>query len=465
MLLGAIQKLNLAGCHAISFCGGFPSAPLFSKPAGVPTVPPMLDALIVLSATLRAADFDLEQLARSVSGPVVSVGKELPGFANIAANDEAAVFQTVAHLFKCHGTKKIAYIAGPASSADGERRFSAYRIALDHFGLGFDPALVVRGNYEAHSGREAVIRLRQQAPDGLDAIIAANDLMAIGALEGLHAAGIAVPRTVKVVGFDDNEESAFVAGGLTTVRQPIAEQGVAAAELAIRLLAGGPVEQASTLISAPLMIRRTCGCGTTEPRSIIPPLSAPGETMTDHALVEEALRDMIRKQLATRRQQRELSRMAEAVICAQDYQGLAAALTHVVRLLKTTRFLFCSYTANQQFARVTLESSGREVVFHNHAETFPVSQLLPTTFLKGSRPSRLFIEPLQLADEHFGYLVLEGPLNDGISLDVRHFLSAALSRISLTRELRRLYASDRKRGDVQRMRSNEPPDEQPSSQR
>jgi len=279
-------------------------------------------------------------------------------------------------------------------------------------------------------------------------------LMAIGAIEGLRAAGLRVPSGVKVVGFDDLDEAAFMSPGLTTVRQPIVEQGSYAAELVMRHLAGEAIEPTPTLISTPLVVRRSCGCGA-EPAKVTtvrPP--PPSDVTEEHELVEDALRVVIRKQLAARRVHRELSRMAEGLMSARDYPELASVMTGVVRLLNAERFLLCTYAANQRFARVTLESSGRDVVFRNQSEAFPVSQLLPNAFLKSGRPTRLFVEPLQVAEEQFGYLVVEGNLTDGIAqLELRHFLGAALSRIALTRELRRLYSVEKKRSDQQRSSS------------
>lgn len=455
MLQSAIQRLNQGGFHAISFCGGFPKAPLYLSNDGVPSVPPVVDSLILLSATLRSIDVDLHALASRNPGLVVSIGVNLPGVANIGANDEAGVFQAVAHLVKRHECKRIAYIAGPEESADAGRRLAAYRLALEQFGLTYDPTLIARGDYEAHSGREAVLRLRQPGSKSFDAVVAANDLMAIGAIEGLRAAGLRVPSGVKVVGFDDLDEAAFMSPGLTTVRQPIVEQGSYAAELVMRHLAGEAIEPTPTLISTPLVVRRSCGCGA-EPAKVVtsvrPP--PPSDVTEEHELVEDALRVVIRKQLAARRVHRELSRMAEGLMSARDYPELASVMTGVVRLLNAERFLLCTYAANQRFARVTLESSGRDVVFRNQSEAFPVSQLLPNAFLKSGRPTRLFVEPLQVAEEQFGYLVVEGNLTDGIAqLELRHFVGAALSRIALTRELRRLYSVEKKRSDQQRSSS------------
>ena len=113
-------------------------------------------------------------------------------------------------------------------------------------------------------------------------------------------------------------------------------------------------------------------------------------------------------------------------------------------LLNAQRFLLCIYAANQRQARVALESSGRDVVFRNETQFFPVGQLVPQHFLKAAKPSRLWLEPLRIGDEQLGYFIIEADMPDAQShLELRHHLSSALSRIGLTRELRRVYAAER----------------------
>lgn len=440
----AAHKLFQAGLHSVCFTGGFPNAPFFRNNEGDVCVPDAVDAMILLSATLRGADEELKQMVSLTSSPIVSIGANLARASSVTADDETGVFQAIAHLVKRHDCKRIAFIAGPEGSFDGARRLTAYRIALDSFKLPWDPTLAVRGNYEARSGREAVLELRRNGSRSFDAIVAANDLMAIGAIEGLRAGGMKVPEDVKVVGFDDMEEASFTSPSLTTVRQPIAEQGLCAADVVLRELGGEGLDEVPTHISTPLVIRQSCGCGVASPdttRRIPKPSDVEAE---DRELVGDALRGIVRQKLAQRRVQRELSRLADDLLGAPGFPELALAVTKVFRLLNAQRFLLCVYAANQRQARVALESSGRDVVFRNESQFFPVGQIVPQHFLKPNRASQLWLEPLRIGDEQLGYFIIEADILDAQShLELRHHLSSALSRISLTRELRRAYAAER----------------------
>jgi DNA-binding LacI/PurR family transcriptional regulator len=102
-------------------------------------------------------------------------------------------------------------------------------------GLGdaFDPDLVVNGQFTSSSGAEAMSRLLERAPD-VDAVFAASDLMALGALQALTRAGRRVPEDVAVVGYDDIGLASESSPPLTTVRQGTQEQGRRMARLILQ---------------------------------------------------------------------------------------------------------------------------------------------------------------------------------------------------------------------------------------
>jgi hypothetical protein len=398
----------------------------------------------LLAETLRASNAELERLVAGAR-PCLTVGLELPGTPSITASDEAGIFQAVAHLSRRHERRRIAFIGGPAGSVDAARRLSAYRMALESVGLKADPALCTAGDYEARSGREAIRQLQRQAKR-YDAIVAANDLMAIGAIEALRATGQRVPEDVSVVGFDDMEEASFASPPLTTVRQPLQDVGASAAHIAIARVAGSPVEQ-QTVVTSPLVIRESCGCRPeTEPpdRRSLPPGADPARS---YSLREVALRELVRRELASSRMHRELAILGERIVAASDLPELADVLGEVCRLLNLRRFVLSSYGGGQRHARVTLEWSGTSVVFHQHAQSYPLELVFPPSFRRSELPTQILLEPLELAGEQFGYLVIEGDVRDGQAyLELRRQLSAALARMACSRELRRLYSLEKKRG-------------------
>lgn len=147
--------------------------------------------------------------------------------------DNAAGARAVAQHFLARGSTRIVHIAGPSGNIDAEERADAFRAALHgQSGVRLE---VIDGDFYEESGRAAVKRLL----DGnhrFDAIFAANDMMAIGALETLRNAGVAVPDEVAIAGFDDIPLSSHL--GLTTVRVRIADLGARAIERLLDIIEG-----------------------------------------------------------------------------------------------------------------------------------------------------------------------------------------------------------------------------------
>jgi DNA-binding LacI/PurR family transcriptional regulator len=197
--------------------------------------------------------------------PVVSVG---PGQAvpNVLVGDGAGIGRLVDHLVLQHGHKKIAFISGPASNAESRNRLKGYSRALDEHGLNYDTRLVVTGQFTRESGVRAVSELfdqRQVRVADVDAIVASNDYMAVGAIDELVRRRIAVPDQVAVVGFDDISPARIHCPSLTTVRQPLRELGREGVRTLLALRDGKPTER-KRVLETELVLRRSCGCVPTE---------------------------------------------------------------------------------------------------------------------------------------------------------------------------------------------------------
>jgi len=134
------------------------------------------------------------------------------------------------------GRRRVATIAGPPDMTAAADRLAGYRQALP--GSAGD-GLVAHGRFTLASGEQAMASLLQRDPE-LDAVFVANDLMAVGALRALRAAGRRVPEDVAVIGFDDIELAAHTEPPLTTVHQPVAEQARTMTELLLTQIGGAP---------------------------------------------------------------------------------------------------------------------------------------------------------------------------------------------------------------------------------
>jgi len=190
---------------------------------------------------------------------VLVIGRQRePGLCYVDVDNEGGAYQAARHLlaFAAPG-RRIAIIAGPERQPASNDRLVGYRRGIESMGLDPADALVVHGRFTEESGYECMQGLLKDHEQYL--VLAANDLMAIGAMRAVSEAGLAIGRDVKLVGFDDVSYCRFVTPPLTTVRQPVGELGERAAETLITWLKTGRPPEA-TILPVQLVVRRTCGC-------------------------------------------------------------------------------------------------------------------------------------------------------------------------------------------------------------
>jgi DNA-binding LacI/PurR family transcriptional regulator/anti-anti-sigma regulatory factor len=228
--------------------------------------PEILDGLVVAGGGLaQFTDLDEVQTLCERYRPLLMVNVALPlvGIPSVLVDNYSGMHDAVVHLVEVHGFRRIAFVRGPEGHPEAEERYRAYADVLAEYGLPLNMDLIAPGEFSESSGTEAVSLFlderKLQPQTDFEAVVAVDDVTAIGAMEALQARGIRVPGDVAVVGFDDAEEAERVIPTLTTVRQPIYQQGRQAVEMLLALLAG---EQVSEGVKLPteLVVRRSCGC-------------------------------------------------------------------------------------------------------------------------------------------------------------------------------------------------------------
>lgn len=222
-----------------------------------------IDGAVIVSMGTGATAEELERyFERFAPMPLCSVAVQWDRYPSVEVDNETGVRAGLRHLIRTHGRRRIACIRGPSTSIEAEKRFTAYREVLAERGLAYDERLVTSGWYIREHGVEAVRFLLDERKVEFDAIVAANDAMALGALEELERRAIPVPDAVALLGFDDIDEGRHARPPLSTVRQPVREHGRRAFEIVLAQLDGLQVPQ-KTLIDSHLVLRRSCGCITT----------------------------------------------------------------------------------------------------------------------------------------------------------------------------------------------------------
>ncbi|MFJ1699971.1 LacI family DNA-binding transcriptional regulator [Streptomyces sp. NPDC088252] len=204
-------------------------------------------------------DDELPAIIRRFQVPTVYGGRPgRPGAASelavpyVDCDNRGGAAEAVRHLVSL-GRRRIAHIAGPRDQTSALDRVDGYRDVLP----GSDPALLVEGDFTVEGGARAMARLLERRPD-LDAVFAANDLMASGALRVLHEHGRRVPQEVALVGFDDMVSIAeSTEPPLTTIRQDVEGMGRLMVRMLMRQLNGeGRDDEPESLITPTELVRR-----------------------------------------------------------------------------------------------------------------------------------------------------------------------------------------------------------------
>ncbi|MBY8339621.1 LacI family transcriptional regulator [Streptomyces spinosirectus] len=253
----AARRHGYALLIAASLEGGPES--LVAKVAG------RVDGFAVLARTVPTQE--LEVISRRQ--PVVMLAGPREGTDHLDHLDhiEVANFdgqhELTRHLIEDHGLRRPAYIGSAEESPDVEARFRGYLAACRSGGVQVsdEPDLRVAMMTQAE-GQRAVDVLLAREGERPDALVFANDQLAVGALHALQQQGLRVPEDVVVTGFDGIPLSRLVRPALTTVRQPMLRMGEEAVELLIKRLTGArDAEPVSVMLPVTVVRRASCGCG------------------------------------------------------------------------------------------------------------------------------------------------------------------------------------------------------------
>jgi DNA-binding LacI/PurR family transcriptional regulator/signal transduction histidine kinase len=268
---GAVEEAERVGAALVFFGGQRVSSPIgyealdniafdLAKHSG-------MSGLVVMSnviGTYLTTEEQEEFLSRFGDVHVVSIGIEFRNVPCVHVDASGGMSSIAEHLVRVHGRGRFLFLAGPKGHLEAEARKAEFLRGISSLAVpsraGEAPGRVevLYGDFTEEDAREKVGRFLDSGP-AVDAIVAANDLMALGAMRALAERGIDVPRDVSVTGFDDTEDSRFSVPPLTTVRQPAAELGrMAIDQIAARL---GLIRDAPS-VAPPVsfVVRESCGC-------------------------------------------------------------------------------------------------------------------------------------------------------------------------------------------------------------
>jgi LacI family transcriptional regulator len=201
-------------------------------------------------------------LEHEIPIPVVAVAghRRIEGVTNVVLDHLRAAELTLTHLYSL-GHRKIAFMRGQPFSSDSDERWKGLMAVAGRLGLEIKPELVVSLDRDMSSpelGYPVVERLID-SKQPFTALVAFNDISAIGSIRALQDANLRVPADVSVIGFDDIKAAAYTLPRLTTINQPLAEIGKIATQSLLNRIHGTMMPRDEITVEPKLMIRESTG--------------------------------------------------------------------------------------------------------------------------------------------------------------------------------------------------------------
>jgi DNA-binding LacI/PurR family transcriptional regulator len=223
-----------------------------------------VDGLLVATRGSAQGNQTLAKIAAQ-HVPIVTVGRELnyAGVDCVSVDHFRGAFEAVTHLIAC-GNKRIGYIGIGHKQDEPPLRFEGYKAALEAAGIKFRAEYAVREvdapafatQEDGYQGMLRLMKLKQPPT----AVFARNDFAAVGALRAAHTLGLKVPGDVAIAGFDNIPMAAYTTPPLTTVEQPILEQGRTAARMLLERIEGRVKGKTrSVVMGSRLVVRESTG--------------------------------------------------------------------------------------------------------------------------------------------------------------------------------------------------------------
>ncbi len=221
-----------------------------------------LDGIIILPDTMMVQGFEAdiqEKLARYASCPVVSIRKRTEPYYNVLIDDSSVLDEIIRHFIVDHGYQRIHFLTGPKSNPASVQRLESFCRIMKEYGLPVEEEQIYYGDFWKYLGWDAVSYWLSDPQKCPQAIICANDNMAITVCKALEERGIRVPEDIAVSGCDNIATTEVYTPSITTAGVPVFEMGVEAVDKIDRHIRQIPQEK-DTILKTVTYWRESCGC-------------------------------------------------------------------------------------------------------------------------------------------------------------------------------------------------------------
>lgn len=360
-------------------------------------------------STKSLKDSIIQQLKQSRI-PVVSLSEEVDGMGFVGIDNYRSMSSLMEHMHTEHAYRRLHFVGGWKTNQATNERLHAFLDYAVRCNLKTQNCKIWYSDYTFEGGYEIAASIVESEAKLPDAVICANDKMAIGVAAGLRELGYRVPEDVAVTGFDGNYDAQSNAMRITTVDRPKEALGYRACEALMHAIDTG--EQDRIIMETTVSVQESCGCHQNENRSNDDFLHKIYVEKRQDEQYNRLIRDMEDEMM-------ECETLQELVFCIR--QNISKTLTEDVWLcLNQSVYFEMTGSGNVQYTRrslVKVYEDSQYTTKISHEDGIPVFEpieknMYPSVWENNDKEAetRLFI-PLHFRDNCFGYLVLNGTIN------------------------------------------------------
>ena len=363
-----------------------------------------MDGLIILYDAFSAGQWNeiRDMLINRCKCPIINFRSPLgwDGIYNIYVDDKKAFAEMIQHFIDVHQCHRIDLVTGPKNNIHSHYRLEIYQEVLKKNHIPFEEKRVHRGNFWKNCGEEIVEEILNSDLEQPEAIVCANDYMAMSVIDALRERKIAVPKQILVSGYDDIEESRYNHPALSTVRQPIDVMGKTAIEMLEKIWAGESVEH-EVYLPEEVVCRGSCGCRLEDEDFSVSYSSVLNQKLDQMIYLENAATTMVTMMSNA-------ANLEESVECLKRYAlrdtGFKSfALCMAEHWEKQLSVPEIGYGESMCMIHMVMGIHKGKTL---EEERFPVCQLLPKVFAR-DEDTPIYVVPIHHLQYYMGYVLVQ----------------------------------------------------------
>lgn len=401
------------------------------------------DGAILLTNTIPSPPVTNKIISniKSAGIPAVSIDDNINGFYHIGIDNQSAIHNIVEHFINVHKFRKFKYISGPLNNPESFIRLKTFKSIIEEHSIVLDENDIFYGDFGSQSGKEAVKFFLETSSELPDAIISANDIMALSAIAALNKAGYSVPNDVSVSGFDDTYNARNYSPELTTVSRPLSISGKLACRVLINAIKNIPQNQNHLLDMHP---RFSASCNCSDSKSdTLNVFKKRSNKLLDSAFFSISL----------------INRMSSQLIECDDLNGYINTLKQFVSEINAEEFYLClcsdwnidfytneyghglnsnNYTTIGYTDKITVPLAYVNGDFVEFSD-FDSRLMFPTLFDKSQKSKLYYFVPLHFRERCLGYTVI---LNSTFPMDGYMFQTWNITLSNTLENIRKIVNLD-----------------------